>query len=85
MVVDYDDDLAMLGALRADDDEGHLSDALDGDDLAVHARASKAGTKAIAKPDDAWIDMGSRAIARSAEGLTVVSTLEILPPYEYSV
>ena len=81
-----DDELVMLGALRADDDAGGDPDEFhDGDDLALHAPAASEGAKAIAKPVDAWNDMGTRAIARSAEGLIVVNTLEILPPYELSV
>lgn len=86
MADDDDDVLAMLGALRADDDDDLGPDEpCDGDDLALHVPVSSGNAEPVAKPEDAWIDMGTRAIARSAEGLTVMNTLEILPPFELSV
>ncbi len=30
-------------------------------------------------------DMGVRAVARSADGLTVLNTIEVLPPFDFSV
>jgi hypothetical protein len=32
-----------------------------------------------------YIHMGTRHVARSAEGLTALNTIEILPPFEFSV
>ncbi|MFV8754007.1 hypothetical protein ACNOYE_25970 [Nannocystaceae bacterium ST9] len=82
----HDDELLELGALRSDDTDDHDPDeAHDGDDLALHLPPSDEPAEAIRRPEDAWIDMGNRPIARSAEGLTVVNTLEVLPPFEFSV
>jgi hypothetical protein len=83
---DDDELLAATGALRSDDTTDHDADeAHDGDDLALHLPPSTEPSAKISKPEDVWIDMGSRPIARSAEGLTVVNTLEVLPPFEFSV
>jgi hypothetical protein len=85
-MADDDEILAALGAVRADDDDDSDADEVhDGDDLALHLPPVNEGTVPVAKPEEAWIDMGTRAIARSAEGLTVVNTLEVLPPFEFSV
>jgi len=86
--MDHDEDqLEALGALRAEDDDAPNSAAADeDDDLALHLPPVDEGAEPVAKPEDeAWIDMGTRAIARSAEGLTVENTIEVLPPFEFSV
>lgn len=84
--MDDDELLADHGALRSDDTTDHDPDEEhDGDDLALHLPPSDEPAEKISKPEDAWIDMGVRPIARSAEGLTVVNTLEVLPPFEFSV
>jgi hypothetical protein len=85
-MADDDEQLAALGALRSDDTDDHDADEEhDGDDLDPQAAPSETAT-AIAKPEEAWTDMGTRPIARSAEGLDpVVNVLEVLPPFEFSV
>jgi hypothetical protein len=85
-MADDDEQLAALGALRSDDSTDHdADDDHDGDDLDPHAPPSEA-SEPIAKPEDAWIEMGTRPIARSAEGIDpVINVLEILPPFEFSV
>jgi hypothetical protein len=82
---DDEEQLAALGALRAEDDDGPTDTAPVDDDLALHLPPSTEGCEPIADSPECWTDMGTRAIARSAEGLTVINTLEVLPPFEFSV
>ena len=81
-----DEQLLELGALRADDDDDDDDDdEHDGDDLNPHTIIDDDDTP-IAKPEEQWIDMGTRPVARTAEGLKpVVNVLEVLPPFEFSV
>lgn len=85
-MADDDEQLAALGALRSDDTDDHdADDDHDGDDLDPQAGASETA-KPVAKPEEAWVDMGTRPIARSAAGLDpVINVLEVLPPFEFSV
>ncbi len=89
--MDDDDKLLQLGCEKADDTNDHVVDEpLDDDDdhdldLELHHPPEDEPAEPIAKAEDEWLDMGARSIARSAAGLTVENTLEVLPPFELSV
>lgn len=91
MTMDDDEFFAELGCEKADDSNDHLvDDPLDADeandlDLEFHHPENEGDTAPIEKTAEAWIDMGVRCIARSAESLVVLNTLEVLPPFELSV
>jgi hypothetical protein len=85
-----EDELAQVGCLRAEDSNDHVvDDPRDDDgehdlDLTLHHPPEAEDTPPVSKTEG-WVDMGERPIARSAKGLTVVNTLEVLPPFELSI
>ncbi|NVB39015.1 hypothetical protein G6O69_14325 [Pseudenhygromyxa sp. WMMC2535] len=91
--IDDDDDvlLAELGCLKADERDDHSSDEpLDDDpahdlDLTLHHPPEDEAAEPVPRAEDGWIDMGARPVARSAAGLRVMNTIEVLPPFELSI
>jgi len=88
---DDEQQLSELGAVKAEDRDDHLDDEpLDDDDehdldLELHDPPDDEASEPVGKTEQATIDRGSFAIARSAEGLELVNTLEVLPPFELSI
>ena len=87
---DEEQQLAALGALKAEGSEDHPDeDPLDADhdlDLELHDPPPEHGEATpVPKPEQTLVDRGRFALARSSEGLELVNTLEVLPPFELSI
>lgn len=87
---DEEQQLAQLGALKAEASEDYPDeDPLDADhdlDLELHDPPPEhADAVAVAKPEQVLVDRGQFALTRSAEGLELMNTLEVLPPFELSI
>jgi len=80
-----------LGILKADDENDDTADNAQNADgwlefvLWMQGQPPRGTAEKVPRPEGTLRDMGARAVARSAEGLTVLNTLEVLPPYQFSV
>lgn len=81
--------LQALGAERSDDRDDHSADDPKDDeldlDLAVHGLPEREAADPVPRIEPQMIDMGVRHVARSGDGLTVINTIEVLPPWDLSV
>lgn len=81
--------LQALGAERSDDADHHPADDPKDDeldlDLAIHGLPEREEADPVPKEEAKMVDMGVRHVARSGDGLTVINTIEVLPPWELSV